>query len=206
MNATVLTTVLRGSCKLLILGLLTSAAAAAQDLVLQLDPTRTTIKFTLGAALHTIHGSFEPKAGVLHTNPASGKLSGEIVVDAKSGQSGNAMRDRKMHKEVLESEKYAEIRFRPCQIEGTVAPEGKSSLRLRGIFSVHGTDHDITVPAEVEMSADHWSANVHFTIPYAKWGIKNPSTFFLHVSDEVEIEVSMAGTLTTETSTIHAGQ
>ena len=203
MNGTALRTVLRG---LLFLGLVSAAAATAQDLVLQIDPARTTIKFSLGAALHTVHGTFEPKTGVLRTNLDSGKLSGEIVVDAKSGESGNAMRDRKMHKEVLDSERYAEIRFRPYQIDGAVAAQGRSSLRLRGIFSVRGTEHDITVPAEVEMSPDHWSANAHFTIPYVKWGIKNPSTFFLHVSDEVEIDVVMAGTLTRETAASRPAQ
>ena len=69
-------------------------------------------------------------------------------------------------------------------------------MQVHGIFSIHGTDHEITIPADVEMSADHWTANAHFTIPYEKWGIKNPSTFFLHVSNEVEVEVAAAGTLT----------
>ncbi len=180
--------------------LLVRGTAAAQGFVLQVDPARTTITFTLGAALHTVHGTFQSKTGALRANPASGKLSGEIIVDATSGESGNGMRDRKMHKEVLESARYPEIAFRPERVDGAVAAPGKSAVRVHGIFSVHGTDHEITIPADVEMSADHWTANLHFTIPYAKWGMKNPSTFFLHVSDEVEIEIAAAGTLTRDTS------
>ncbi len=57
------------------------------------------------------------------------------------------------------------------------------------MFNIHGVDREITVPAEVEMSADHWTATVHFTVPYAKWGMKNPSTLFLHVNDSVEIDL-----------------
>ena len=53
------------------------------------------------------------------------------------------------------------------------------------------------VPAEVEMSADHWTAAVHFTVPYAKWGMKNPSTLFLKVNDSVEIDLVAAGSVTT---------
>jgi hypothetical protein len=30
-------------------------------------------------------------------------------------------------------------------------------------------------------------------IPYIAWGLKNPSTFFLHVSDEVEVDITAAG-------------
>jgi len=40
------------------------------------------------------------------------------------------------------------------------------------MFNIHGVDREITVPAEVEMAADHWTAMVHFTVPYAKWGMK----------------------------------
>ena len=59
---------------------------------------------------------FKLKHGALQLDPA-GKISGEIVVDATSGDSGSGMRDRKMHKEVLESERYPEISFRPDRVE-----------------------------------------------------------------------------------------
>jgi polyisoprenoid-binding protein YceI len=175
--------------------LLATAAifASAQDTAFQLDPAQTSVKFTLGDVLHTVHGTFHLKHGALKFEPASGKISGEILVDAKSGESGSGMRDRKMHKEVLESERYPEIAFRPDKIEGAVAGQGKSSVKIHGMFNIHGADHEITVPAEVEMTADHWTATVHFTVPYAKWGMKNPSTLFLRVNDSVEIDLGVAG-------------
>lgn len=71
---------------------------------------------------------------------------------------------------------------------------------VHGIFSIHGTDREITVPAQVERDGDHWTANVHFTVPYAKWGMKNPSTLFLKVSDTVEIDLSAVGSVTTRTA------
>ena len=157
------------------------------------------MKFTLGDVLHTVHGTFKLKHGAVELDAKSGKVSGEIVVDAQSGDSGSGMRDRKMHKEVLESARYPEIVFRPDRIEGKVASEGKSSVMIHGTFGIHGTDREITVPAQVEMSADHWSATVHFTVPYAKWGMKNPSTLFLRVSDTVEIDLVAAGNVTTPT-------
>jgi polyisoprenoid-binding protein YceI len=170
-------------------------SAAAQHTSFQLDPSQTTVKFTLGDVLHTVHGTFRLKRGALGLEPDSGKLSGEIVVDATSGESGSGMRDRKMHKEILESERYPEIAFRPDKIEGVVASQGKSAVKVHGMFSIHGVDREIMVPAEVEMSADHWTAAVHFTIPYAKWGMKNPSTLFLRVNDYVEIDLVAAGSI-----------
>lgn len=172
-----------------------SSAAYAQQTTLQLDPAKTTVKFTLGDVLHTVHGSFRLKRGTLQLDAVGGKLTGEIVVDAKSGESGNKIRDRKMHREVLESEQYSEISFRPDRVTGTVNPSGKSAVRVHGIFSIHGVDREIEVPAEAELAEDHWSATLHFTIPYVKWGMKNPSALFLRVDDSVEIDVVAAGSL-----------
>jgi polyisoprenoid-binding protein YceI len=168
-------------------------SAPAQDKALQLDPSQTSVKFTLGDVLHTVRGSFQLKRGSLQFGPSSGKIFGEIVVDAGSGESGSGMRDRKMNKEILESNRYPEIAFHPDRIEGPVASQGKSSVRVHGMFSIHGVDREITVPADVEMSADRWTATVHFTVPYAKWGMKNPSTLFLRVNDSVEIDLMATG-------------
>jgi polyisoprenoid-binding protein YceI len=172
-----------------------SVASAAQSLAFTLDAQHTTINFTLGDVLHTVKGTFHLKQGTLLLDPASGKLTGEIIVDAKSGESGSGMRDRKMHREVLESDRYPDITFRPDRIEGTVGLSGKSSVRVHGIFSIHGSDHELTVPAEVELLPDHWTATLHFAVPYAKWGMKNPSTLFLKVSESVDIDLSAAGSV-----------
>jgi polyisoprenoid-binding protein YceI len=172
---------------------LTPIEAAAQDSTLHLDPQRTTINFTLGDVLHTVHGTFHLKEGTLHLATASGKLTGEIVVDAKSGESGNGMRDRKMHREVLESDRYPEIIFRPDRVDGNVVPQGKSSVSVHGIFTIHGSDHELTVPAEVQMAPGYWTASLHFAVPYAKWGMKNPSTMFLRVSESVDIDLTVSG-------------
>jgi len=160
-----------------------------------LIPREPPSSFTLGDVLHTVRGTFQLKRGGLQFEPASGKISGEIVVDATSGESGSGMRDRKMHKEVLESEQYPEISFRPDRIEGAVVSQGKSSVRVHGVFNIHGVEREITVPADVEMSADRWTATVHFTVPYEKWGMKNPSTLFLRVKDSVEIDLVAAGSV-----------
>ena len=174
-------------------------SAAAQEQTFQIDPAQSTVKFTLGDVLHTVHGSFALKHGELQVQP-TGKLSGDIVVDATSGNSGSGMRDRKMNKEVLESARYPEIDFRPDRFDGEVAAQGKSSVMVHGMFSIHGTSREVTVPAQVERDGDHWTANVHFTVPYAKWGMKNPSTLFLKVNDTVEIDLSAAGSVTTSTA------
>ena len=169
--------------------------AAGQQLLFQLDPQHTGVNFTLGDVLHTVHGTFLLKQGSLTLDPASGKFTGEIVVDAKSGNSGSGMRDRKMHKEVLESERYPEIIFRPDHIDGNVSLQGKSSVQVHGLFFIHGSQHELIVPAEVGVSSNRWTATLHFAVPYAKWGMKNPSTLFLRVGESVDIELTAAGSV-----------
>ncbi len=190
----------QGSCAKLpaiaaVVLLFAGVAFAAQDVALQLDPQHTTINFTLGDVLHTVRGTFQLKRGALQFDPAAGKLTGEIVVDARSGQSGNGMRDRKMHREVLESDRYPEIVFRPDRVEGAVSLSGTSSVRVHGVFSIHGAEQEMIVPAEVKAAPGYWTATLHFAVPYVQWGIKNPSTLFLRVSESVDIDVTASGNL-----------
>jgi hypothetical protein len=40
------------------------------------------------------------------------------------------------------------------------------------------------------MNHGHASVTTTFSIPYVKWGMKNPSSFVLRVSDTVEIQAA----------------
>jgi polyisoprenoid-binding protein YceI len=172
-----------------------AVVSSAQQESLQLNPSKTTVSFTLDAALHTVHGSFQAKQSALQFDPSTGQVSGQIVVDAKSGATGNGMRDRKMNNDVLESDHYPEIVFRPSRIEGAVSTSGKSTVTVRGMFNIHGADRELAIPMQVEMDADHWTATAHFTVPYENWGMKNPSTLFLRVSNSVELDLEMSGSV-----------
>jgi polyisoprenoid-binding protein YceI len=165
----------------------------AQDLTLELDPANTRIEFTLGATLHTVHGTFALKSGTIHFNPSTGSAGGLVVVDATSGNTENKGRDHKMHQEILESQRYPEITFTPGKISGKVDLQGDSSVQVDGVFKLHGTEHPMTLTLPVQAKGNSISAQTHITIPYIAWGLKNPSTFLLHVSDKVEVDVTAVG-------------
>ena len=168
-----------------------------QGLKVVLDPAQTEIHWTLSGALHTTHGTFRLKSGEFFFNPATGVADGEILVDATTGQSGNATRDKRMQDEVLESNRYPAIFFHPSQIKGAFeAGEATQDLVGVGTFNIHGEDHPLELPLKVRVSAGVVTATTHFTIPYVAWGMKNPSRFLLKVSKQVEIEVTAKGTLT----------
>ena len=156
---------------------------------LVIDPAQTKVEFTLGSLLHTVHGNFQLKRGTLSFDLQSGKAYGELVVDATSGESGSPARDKRMHASILESAKYPEIAFRPDRVDGKVAPEGKSQVQLHGVFAIHGVEHEILLPATVDAAAGQYNVAATFEVPYVTWGMKNPSTLMLRVSDKVEITI-----------------
>jgi polyisoprenoid-binding protein YceI len=161
-----------------------------QELTWELDPARTTVQFTLHDVLHTVQGHFQLKRGDLRFNPLTGKMGGEVVVDAASGASGSHARDRRMHKNILESARYPEIVFTPDRVAGMVALEGASQVTVHGMFRIHGTAHEMTLPFKVQIRGGRLTATTHFSIPYVRWGMKNPSTFLLRVSDKVDIDIT----------------
>jgi polyisoprenoid-binding protein YceI len=172
---------------------LPSPPVSSSEIALTLDPSQSKVHYTVDSTLHTVHGTFNLKSGSIHFDPATGKAGGEIVVFATSGQSGNDSRDKRMHKEILETPKYPEAVFHPTQVEGTVASSGPSEVKVHGMFSIHGTNHELTALVHAELAGDHWTGTGKFEVPYVSWGIKDPSNFFLKVKHVVDVELEMSG-------------
>jgi polyisoprenoid-binding protein YceI len=174
--------------------------AQTQQRTFTLDPAQTKINFTVDSTLHTVHGDFRLKRGAIQFDNSTGAASGELVVDSASGESGSDGRDKKMHKDILESPKYSDIVFTPQHVKGTVANEGKSTIEVEGILSMHGKSKPVTMPLDVQLQNGTGSADGSFSVKYQEWGMKNPSTFILRVNDTVHIHVHAVGKITTGAS------
>jgi len=169
------------------------SSPGVQEIVLELDPARSKLHYTVDSTLHTVHGTFNLKSGTVYFDPESGKSGGEISVFATSGESGNSSRDERMHKEILESSKYPDFIFRPLQVEGRVALAGPSDVKLRGVMLLHGEEHELVVSVHAELAADHWKGTTKFEVPYIQWGLKDPSSWLLKVKPVVHIELEITG-------------
>jgi polyisoprenoid-binding protein YceI len=178
-----------------ILLLLLFAMPCVAQMRVALDPAATTVGFTLQDPLHTVHGTFKLKRGTIQFDPVSGTASGELAVDAASGDSGSKGRDSRMNKNILETDKYPEIVFRPDRIDGKVALDGDSEVTLHGMFSIHGADHEVNMAVKTHFSANKLTADITFPVPYVKWGMKNPSTFVLRVHHTVDIDIHATATI-----------
>ena len=175
-----------------------SCSAFAAQLNLELDPAKTKIDWILAGNVHTVHGTFQLKQGHIFMDPVSGAIRGDLVVDAASGESGNSTRDKRMNKEILESQRFQEIRFTPKKVEGPVNVAGHSSMRVSGTFLIHGTAHELTIPMDVTFSGGGVTGTGKFSVPYVDWGMKDPSNFLFKVDKAVDVEITVVGKLTAE--------
>jgi polyisoprenoid-binding protein YceI len=182
---------------LVVAATLSANIAQAQQRTFTLDPAKTTVSFTVDSTLHTVHGDFRLKRGAIQFDNSTGAASGELVVDSATGESGSDGRDKRMHKDILESPKYSDIVFTPQRLKGTVANEGKSTVEVEGTLTMHGKSKPVTMPLEVQLQNGAGSADGSFSVKYQEWGMKNPSTFILRVNDTVHIHVHAVGKITT---------
>jgi polyisoprenoid-binding protein YceI len=180
---------------LLALPLLFACNAHAQHQTFTIAPDASAITFTLGGSAHSTHGTFHVTDGSIDFDRTAGTISGKVDVAAGSGNSGDQSRDKKMTNEVLDATHFADVTFVPHSYQGNVAPMGDSTIQVTGTFTLHGTPHEITVPMQIHIDGANCVAKAHFTVPYVKWGLKDPSVFILKVSKEVDVDLTLVGHL-----------
>jgi polyisoprenoid-binding protein YceI len=167
----------------------TRAQAPATPLAITLDPSTTSIRWTLDTTAHTVHGTFKLKNGAFKIDPATGGVNGEIVVDAASGDSGDSARDKHMHSAVLESAQYPTIAFRPTHIDGKIDLAATGSVVVDGILNLHGQDHPMKITVDLHPHGVGVALATHFTVPFIAWGLKDPSTFIFRTGKQVTLDV-----------------
>jgi polyisoprenoid-binding protein YceI len=169
--------------------------------LLELDPAKTIITYSLDGWPHHTQGTFKLKRGVIEIDPSTGKMTGTITVDAASGDSGHSIRDEEMKSSVLEVDRFPEISFTPRQVLSHGEIQSEFQVKVDGLMLLHGGQHDLTVDAVVKRAADSVTIHSSFAIPFVEWGLKDPSILMFKVSKEVSISVTAVGRLSWNTST-----
>ena len=175
--------------------LLLASSALAQQQAFTVDPNASEVAITLGAALHTVHGTFHVQSGSVQFDQSAPRISGSIVVAAGSGDSGDKGRDKKMDNDVLDVPHFADVSFAPHSYTGTIAPAGDSTIQVTGTFTLHGTPHELTVPMQLHVDGARCTAKTHFDVPYVSWGLRDPSSFMLKVAKQVQVDLTLVGHL-----------
>jgi polyisoprenoid-binding protein YceI len=167
--------------------------ALAQSRTYTVDPGRSSVAFTLSDVLHSVHGSFAVQTGEIEFDSNSGSMSGQIVVNAATGDSGSNRRDERMTTDELEARLFPSITFAPSRLYGTVPASGLATVQVEGIFTLLGKAHSIRLPMKLDVRENTSVATGSFSVPYVQWGLKDPSTFVLRVAKEVQIDLRLSG-------------
>jgi len=146
-----------------------------QNDVVQLDPAHTNIDFTLLGNLHTTHGRFTLKSGIIRIDPGTANAAGEIAIATASEDSSEHLRDAIIKNAVLDTEHYPEIIFTPQRIQGIRDSQGNFYGQITGLMQVHGGLHQITVQVQGRLFADEITADCNFLVPYVEWGVESPN-------------------------------
>jgi polyisoprenoid-binding protein YceI len=182
-----------------LLGLVGFSTAHAHGTEFVINPGPSEVVFSLGDVLHHVRGTFRVQRGMVQFDPGSSQMSGLIVVASGSGSSGNKTRDHRMTSDILDAPHFEEATFSPKHLNGEIASTGDSAVQVNGVLTLHGTAHELTVPMQIHIDGKNCTAKARFTIPYVKWGLKDPSTFILRVDKEVDMEITLVGQLSTHT-------
>jgi polyisoprenoid-binding protein YceI len=180
---------------LAILAIALPAAAWGQQVVVRLDPVASKVSFVLDSVMHTVHGSAKFSRGEVAWDAATGLASGELVIDARSFESGNGSRDAKMHKVVLESARYPDIVLALQRLEGTFPASGRADLVAVGEVRIHGALRAVRWPVEVTLQDGKVSAHAQIAVPFIEWGLEDPSVLFIRVGREVQLTIDAVGVL-----------
>lgn len=172
-----------------------SAAAWSQQHY-KVDPASSEIHFTVKASDGVVNGTFHLTSGEFTLDPATGAMTGNVAVDAATGDSGNKKRDKNMTNNQMKAQTYSSVTFAPAKFSGQLKDSGDSTGQVDGSFTLLGQAHPISVPMTVHLEGDRFTAAGNFVVPYVSWGMKDPSWFVMKVDKEVKVDLKLSGTIT----------
>jgi methyltransferase len=170
------------------------AASAPEGRPLALDPAASALRFTVSRPGEVVEGTAPEFAGEAVFDPARPGEGSSVVlrVVARSLVTGNRLRDRKMRKSHLESERFPEIVFRSTSIQahaagGPLRPGEERRVLIEGILSLHGVDRTILFPAAIRYDAGSLTAEGELRLRLTDHAIPIPRFLWMVLDDEVVV-------------------
>jgi polyisoprenoid-binding protein YceI len=180
----------------LLLALFAPAFAHAQS-TFEVVPSKSSVTFTISTTFNEIEGKAKTFKGSLNIPDAAKDLAtgttATIIVDAKSMETGNKGRDKDMHKDVIESEKYSEIKI---AIKKITADSALYTFKVSADITMHG----ITKTVDFKTSALSFagadgklalSISGKVKINISDWGMTPPNIVVNKVSPEIVVGWSL---------------
>lgn len=169
---------------------LPGAPKTDQHLVYVLDPHDSTIRFDADARLHTFTGVAGTLSGRVRLPSASlvSEAVGCVEIEARSLSTGIEMRDKKMRRSHLHTDRFPTILF---TLSGVDRLEPRDDDRytgtLRGTLTLHGVTAPLMVPAKATVTAHRLLVEGTIPLRLSTFQIPIPSFLFIPMKDEVVV-------------------
>ena len=176
---------------LLLLWLWDVSGALADSYEMLLDAQNTTVTFSFAALAHTVHGVVPIVPSKIKIDNRQQRVHGLVYIDTTKISTHNKDRDKKMHREVLESARFPDIYFKPILYRGDLQLGKAGQIELVGELYIHGDSHTIEVPCSVDWQEGQLHLSANYTLPYVAWGMKDPSKFIFRVGKEAYLKMKI---------------
>jgi len=176
------------------------SATSASSVKLQIDQSQSEAHFIIDEVLNnapkTVIGSTDQLAGEIAIDPQDPTKTrvGTIQVDARTLTTDNDFRNRAIKNQILETDQYEYITFKPTEIVGLPqagAVDQSYTFQIVGDLTIRDVTKqatfDVTVTAPSETRVEGTATT---TIAYADYGITIPQVRQVaSVSDQVKLEL-----------------
>jgi len=155
------------------------------------------VEFISKVPMNTFKGTTSIISGSFFVNPEqlSDEISGEIVVDVVSLDTGIKKRNKHMFDNHLHPEEYPVIVFEPNEVferlSDSLQNNKKTDIVLKGNFILHGVTKEIESIGTVVYNSENQSLDVEFgfDLLLSDFEIPRPAFLVMKVSDTIKIKV-----------------
>ena len=164
------------------------------------------VVFKTDAPLESINGTATGVSGTVTFDPVNpGAVKGKIVVEAKSLRVPNSTMQGHLQSDMwLDVAKFPTITFEVLSADNVKTAENVTTADITGTMNIKGVSNKVTVPVKLTylkdrlkdrfpmLQGDLLVLRAKFIVKRSDYGI-NKGNFADKVSDEIELNVSVAG-------------
>ncbi len=139
----------------------------------------------------TISGSLT----LTQAGSAYGVSTASFTVDVSTLTSDRAMRDRRIHQQGLESDRYPTATFQlssPIALPAAAISGQVNHVSATGALTIHGVTKTVTIPIDAQLSDSQIPVVGSITFPFSEFGMTPPSIGgFVTVEDNATMEFKL---------------
>ncbi len=156
----------------------------------RLDPHESTIHFEADARLHTFTGTAGKVSGLIRLPSASSSTEAEacVQIEASSLTTGIDLRDERMRRSHLHTDRFPTILFTMSGVEQTEPLGGdRYTSTLRGALTLHGVTRPLTAQVKAHLTSTLLEVEGKVSLRLSTYQIPIPSFLFIPMRDEVVV-------------------